>query len=35
MQVAATQQELDEEEYRFALHEAGYDQAGRNETTGY
>ena len=35
MQVAATQSEIDEEEYRVALHDYGYDQAGRNATTGY
>ena len=35
MQTAATQTELDDEEYRLALHEYGYDQAGRSATTGY
>jgi hypothetical protein len=35
MQTAATQNELEEEEYRLALHEFGYASAGRCETTGY
>lgn len=35
MHTASTQAELDEEEYRFALHEYNQDQAGRNQTTGY
>ena len=35
MQTAATQTEIDDEEYRLALHEYGYDQAGRSATTGY
>jgi predicted phage terminase large subunit-like protein len=35
MQVAATPQELEDEEYRFALHEYGHDQIGRSVTTGY
>jgi len=35
MQVAATPQELEDEEYRFALKEHGYDQIGRSATTGY
>jgi hypothetical protein len=35
MQVAATANELEDEEYRLALHEFGYDQVGRNATTGY
>ena len=35
MQTASTQAELEEEDYRLALHEYGYDQQGRNVTTGY
>lgn len=35
MQSAATPQELEEEEYRLALHDYGYDTIGRNATTGY
>jgi predicted phage terminase large subunit-like protein len=35
MQTASTQAELEEEDYRLALHEYGYDQQGRNATTGY
>jgi predicted phage terminase large subunit-like protein len=35
MQTAMTQNELEEEEYRLALHDYGYDQQGRNEVTGY
>jgi len=32
---APTQEEVDEDEYREALHEYGYDQKGRNAVTGY
>jgi predicted phage terminase large subunit-like protein len=35
MQTAATPEEIEDEEYRLALHEYGYDQIGRNATTGY
>jgi len=35
MQTAATPEELEDEEYRLALHEYGYDEIGRNGTTGY
>ena len=35
MMEAATPKELEDEEYRFALHEYGYDEIGRNGTTGY
>ena len=35
MQTAATQEELDDEEYHQALHDFGYDQQGRNTVTGY
>jgi predicted phage terminase large subunit-like protein len=35
VQDAATEQEREEEEYHYNLHDSGYDQMGRNVTTGY
>jgi hypothetical protein len=35
MIAADTQQEVEEEEYRESLHDAGLDQQGRNTITGY
>lgn len=35
MQTASTPEELEEEQYRLALHDYGYDEVGRNAVTGY
>jgi predicted phage terminase large subunit-like protein len=35
MMEAATPKEIEDEEYQQAMHDYGYDQAGRNATTGY
>ena len=35
MTTALTPEEIEDEEYRLALHDHGYDQIGRNATTGY